>query len=123
MARPCPYVWPSPATHPQARDSRCPPAPRRAFLLPSAARSTPVPTTSPGRLPDPNAIAISARRQATGLSRSALSLLTFVNTGCMIRAERGEGRPLSAAELERLDLLLSAIEQARRQAAVLAHAA
>jgi hypothetical protein len=41
----------------------------------------------------------------------------------MIRAERGEGRPLSAAELERLDLLLSAIEQARRQAAVLAHAA
>jgi hypothetical protein len=78
---------------------------------------------APNRAPDAQAIAITARRQAIGLSRSALSLLTFVSSGAMMRAERGEGRTLTAAELERLDLLLSAIEQARRQAAILAHAA
>jgi hypothetical protein len=81
-------------------------------------------TTSPIPHPvDPTVAQFARRRQAIGLSRSALSLLTHVSSGLLVRAESGYGRPYNASEAERLEIVLAAIENARRQAARLAGAA
>jgi predicted transcriptional regulator len=72
---------------------------------------------------DPVVAHFARRRKAIGLSRSALSLLTHVSSGLLVRAEGGYGRPYDSAETERLEVVLSAIERARREAARLAGAA
>jgi hypothetical protein len=81
-------------------------------------------TTSPVAHPvDPVVAHFARRRQACGLSRGAFSLLTHVSSGLLVRAESGYGRPYSPEEAERIELVLSAIERARREAARLAGAA
>jgi hypothetical protein len=64
--------------------------------------------------------AFSARRQALGLSRQAVSFLAHVPVHVIQRSEDGRGRPMTEEERARLALIYDAIEAASRQAAALA---
>jgi predicted transcriptional regulator len=65
-----------------------------------------------------------ARRAALGLSRQVVASLAHVSLHLIYRQETGreEGRPMTAAEAERLDLLYLALERARAECACLAGA-
>jgi hypothetical protein len=62
---------------------------------------------------------LAARRVALGLSRNHLASLALVGAGIVLRAENGCGRSYTNREAKRVDLILSALETARREAAAL----
>jgi hypothetical protein len=72
---------------------------------------------------DPTVASIDARLRAQGLFRNLLALLALVPDGVIHRADLTHGRAYTAAEAQRLLIVLDAIHAARRQAAVLAGAA